>query len=130
MGPDGAYFWDEKTGEVSWEVPDDEQEGIIKGITEVQKEKSRAAAAPSGVGSAASAPVPKRGSVVLREKQLEDIRMERLELAQEKEDLERLRAEILQLRAGAVKPSSAAGTRQRDRPPCAPKSRPPSKRRR
>lgn len=74
MGPDGAYFWDEKTGEVSWEVPDDEHEGIIKDLEEVKKAKVEAAKEDKGKAklssSAAQAPVPKRGSVVLREKQV------------------------------------------------------------
>ena len=86
---------------------------------------------PSSQGvSKSSSPTPKRASVVMRDKQLSDIKAERAAMAAEKVELEKLKTELLQMQGDAVNP--AGGDKGRvvgSHGPRAPKSRPPSQRR-
>lgn len=125
VGPDGAYFWDELTGEVNWEIPTDEEQEIKNSLEEIKANKRSS----QGQVVGSSAPTSKRASVVMRDKQLADIKHERSLLSREKEELEKLRAEILQLKQCAITPSSVSVKFAPDTAiPSAPKTAPPQNR--
>ena len=138
VGVDGAYFWDPKTNECVWEIPEEEMRKITEDLKEIKQDKAAkqqdkaakqqvkgtkkkpeqpvvvenvaitATRTPSP--KAASGPAPKRASVVMREKQLADIRHEREMVAKEKMELERLRKELIDLKeASSVKPAGGGG---------------------
>eukprot|EP00520_Triparma_pacifica_P008489 CAMPEP_0118646036 /NCGR_PEP_ID=MMETSP0785-20121206/7827_1 /TAXON_ID=91992 /ORGANISM="Bolidomonas pacifica, Strain CCMP 1866" /LENGTH=2907 /DNA_ID=CAMNT_0006537973 /DNA_START=24 /DNA_END=8743 /DNA_ORIENTATION=+ len=154
VGVDGAYFWDEKTGEVCWEIEQEEMEQIKRAMKEIKEEKKATKKStpkpkpvissktptstlpitnpvvtrpPSPAGTPPS--TSKRGSVVLREKQLEDIRRERKIMAEEKAELQRLKKELLDLKEERAREDRLHARQNRGSGPRAPRTRPPKNRR-
>ena len=110
VGVDGAYFWDPKTNEVVWEIPESELEKIKRDMEEIKQDKAERLEAkkqqakgsqpPPKQKNVIENPVPrpasptssKRASVVIREKQLSDIRHEREIMAKEKVRMDEIKS--------------------------------------